>query len=556
MMMQGLPRLATTESTGMPVISAVLNWRGWSDGLAEARSRQLPMLVVAEPGWTNGAQRLAAQIAGDERLKDALSTLVVPVLVDPTEDLAPLDRWRLFSLAQTGSIGPPLILLASDEGLPLLTYPSMVVEGDKERPSLAAVIQATSDAWDNDAEMVRAECRTLADALAAATEGDVAGARWDRLAEMADTRHGGLETLPRQPQPTLLRFLMDDSEAMAEGQAARAWVETTLAGMARGGVRDQLDRGFFRAARDDRWVTPHFEKVIPLNAQLAAAYAQAATVFARKDFRALAIELVTFCQIALKEEVDRIASESQYYTWTAGEVRDTVPAASLQVICLHYGIVPGSRRYALHQAISEPGIERFGTQPLEELLTRLHQGKATMAAARRSRPCPQPKAVSSLAWRAETIRGLYDASRWDVAVDRALLDRSLDALTSAPGENGYARADGTATLADQAALLAALIAAGDDEQWRARAGALARLITERYVRDGVPYVAAGVSDAPDASYDVVDAEVPASLGTLVTGLRTVAQWDGFDDLATVADAVAAFTSGMVDIAGPWAASSW
>ena len=56
--------------------------------------------------------------------------------------------------------------------------------------------------------------------------------------------------------------------------------------MAAGGIYDQIGGGFHRYSTDERWLVPHFEKMLYDNALLAVAYLEAYQVTGRRGFRA------------------------------------------------------------------------------------------------------------------------------------------------------------------------------------------------------------------------------------------------------------------------------
>ena len=75
--------------------------------------------------------------------------------------------------------------------------------------------------------------------------------------------------------------MLIDVAARTGNEAAREAAFVTLEKMARGGVYDHLAGGFHRYSVDERWVVPHFEKMLYDNAELLANYVHAFQTFRR-----------------------------------------------------------------------------------------------------------------------------------------------------------------------------------------------------------------------------------------------------------------------------------
>src|SRR5262249_35776475 len=101
----------------------------------------------------------------------------------------------------------------------------------------------------------------------------------DRAAEQQfDPVHGGFGGAPKFP-PSMRLELLVRSWNRAKKEPIRRIVETTLRKMAEGGLFDQVGGGFHRYATDERWLVPHFEKMLYDNAMLARVYVLAHRAF-------------------------------------------------------------------------------------------------------------------------------------------------------------------------------------------------------------------------------------------------------------------------------------
>ena len=89
-----------------------------------------------------------------------------------------------------------------------------------------------------------------------------------------DSTHGGFGSAPKFPHPMDLRVLLRQYARTGDDARLHA-VKHTLDKMARGGIYDHLGGGFARYSTDERWLVPHFEKMLYDNALLASVYLEA-----------------------------------------------------------------------------------------------------------------------------------------------------------------------------------------------------------------------------------------------------------------------------------------
>ena len=119
--------------------------------------------------------------------------------------------------------------------------------------------------------------------------------------------------------------------------------------MARGGVYDQLAGGFHRYSVDERWVVPHFEKMLYDNTELLRNYVHGFQSFVRDDFRQTALEIVAWLDTVMtdrerggfyaSQDADiNLDDDGDYFTWTLDEARPLLTADELAVATLYWDI--------------------------------------------------------------------------------------------------------------------------------------------------------------------------------------------------------------------------
>src|SRR5260370_39552545 len=99
--------------------------------------------------------------------------------------------------------------------------------------------------------------------------------------------------------------------------------------MAMGGTYDPLGGGFHRYSTDERWLVPHFEKMLYDNALLSVAYLEAYQATGAVFYRQIVEETLNYVLRDMTspegpfystEDADSEGEEGKYFVWTAAEI--------------------------------------------------------------------------------------------------------------------------------------------------------------------------------------------------------------------------------------------
>jgi uncharacterized protein YyaL (SSP411 family) len=261
--------------------------------------------------------------------------------------------------------------------------------------------------------------------------GELSLALVDKIAGSAlsqfDPRNGGFGSQPKFPQPGALDLLLEIAMNRDNEQARDAFI-TTLDKMARGGVYDQLAGGFHRYSVDERWVVPHFEKMLYDNTELLRNYVHGFQSFVREDFVTTAKEIVAWLDGTMTDrerggffasqdaDID-FEDDGDYFTWTLEEAREELDPAELEVASRYYDIGElGDMQHkpaknVLHRKYSVEELALEMGKSAEELRSLIDSARNKLRAARAERPTPFIDRTLYTGWNAMAVTAYLETAR-------------------------------------------------------------------------------------------------------------------------------------------------
>jgi len=488
-----------------------VHWQLWGrETLERARSLNRPLFVSSgyfSCHWCHVMQRESYR---DPAVADLLNNYFIPVKID--RELNPALDAHLIEFVELlrGQSGWPLNVFLTPDGYPIIGMTYL------PRDQFRTLLDKFRRQWaDNEASLRQAAHEAMdewrrvraADQEATPATGSVVPGFLREADSLKDDLAGGFGQQNKFPMVDQLRALL---YLRRHGKAAQMddFIRLTLDRMASQGLHDNLGGGFFRYVTDPAWQTPHFEKMLYDNAQLAVLYLDAADLYHSAHYREVGLDTVDFMLremangsgvfIGSFSAVDSRGREGFYYLWPGDQLKHllggdeyrAVRAAWLGVSApeSEYGYLPrwqGSR----DQIAGALGW------PIEKLDGVLATARRKMLAERSKRELlPDDKVLA--AWNGLALSALaraYRATREDrYAVSARRLAAYLDGqlwdgnqlLRSRDGD----KALGSAALEDYALVAQGLWdwsqAAGRRDDSGKAVERLVRLAWKRYYRNG------------------------------------------------------------------------
>jgi uncharacterized protein YyaL (SSP411 family) len=405
-----------------------VEWWPWGEeALAEARRRDVPLLVSVGYAACHWCHVMAHESFEDEATAALMNSLFVNVKVD-REERPDVDAvYMEATQAMTGQGGWPMTVFATPDGAPFYcgTY--------FPREHFQRLLRGVADAWrDQRTELVGQGARVVEALSGPRTLAAAPPPSADRL-DLAvralvrdyDSAHGGFGTAPKFPPSMLLSFLTAQDERTRPLQSADestpAWLMAsgTALAMAQGGMYDQLGGGFARYSVDREWTVPHFEKMLYDNALLLRAYARmgrrpsgpgVSDAATHALLRRVAGETADWMLRDLRTpeggfasalDADSEGEEGTYYVWTPAQLREVLGEEDAAFAAEVFGVTEEGtfERGASVLQLPAPPADAWRYQRVREALL--------AARAERVAPARDDKVVA--AWNGLAVAALAEA---------------------------------------------------------------------------------------------------------------------------------------------------
>ena len=404
-----------------------VEWYPWgSEAFELARSTDRAILLSIGYSACHWCHVMAHESFEDAATAALMNELFVCVKVD-REQRPDVDAiYMEATVAMTGHGGWPMTVFLTPDGEPFYcgTYFPKVRRGGM--PSFTELLAAIGTAWRDERGDLVEQATRITEHLrrepelggAAALDAAAAPALLDRaeagLLAAFDPVWGGFGRAPKFPQSMSIEFLLrrvrhlpPDERVSTEAVAATT---RCLDAMSAGGIYDHLGGGFARYSVDERWLVPHFEKMLYDNALLIRPYLHSWQLTGNPGHRLVVDETIAYLLRDLRhpaggfysaEDADSEGVEGKFYVWTTTELR-TVLGDESKLFCDWYGVTDDGNFEGANILVRPVGGFERPTE-IDELRHRVRAVRS-----RRVRPGLDDKVLTE--WNALALASLAEAA--------------------------------------------------------------------------------------------------------------------------------------------------
>jgi hypothetical protein len=332
-----------------------VDWWPWGpEALAEAQAKNKPILLSIGYAACHWCHVMAHESFEDEATARVMNELFVNIKVDREErpDIDQIYMQALHHLGEQG--GWPLTMFLTPAGEPVWGGTYFPPASRYGRPAFVDVMREIARLFREEPAKIEQNRQALMARLAAVARNPqrVTIGRQEldqfglQLGSAMDPVNGGLRGAPKFPQCAMFENLWRAGLRTGEGRYFHI-VDLTLTKISEGGIYDHLGGGYSRYSVDDRWLVPHFEKMLYDNAQLLDLLALAWQRSGNMLYRERAEETVGWLRREMTSpegafysslDADSEGEEGKFYVWSLAEIEAVLGADNAAVFAQHYGV--------------------------------------------------------------------------------------------------------------------------------------------------------------------------------------------------------------------------
>jgi uncharacterized protein YyaL (SSP411 family) len=407
-----------------------VDWYAWGEeALARSKKEDKPILLSIGYSSCHWCHVMEKESFENEAIAEIMNERFINIKVD-REERPDLDELYMNAVqVMTGGGGWPMTVFLTPDLVPFHAGTYFPPEDRGGMPGFQKILVVVSDYYSSHREevekmkvQVQQTLRQLVEIVPSqkSLSDQILSKAFETFENQFDSTNGGFGGAPKFPSSMALSFLLRYWKRTGSKEAL-SMVDLSLGKMAKGGIYDHLGGGFHRYSVDDRWLIPHFEKMLYDNALLSRTFFEAYQAIRKDEYLYIGEEILNYVLREMigseggfysTQDADSEGEEGKYYVWTRDRIKEILGKEKGTPFCAYYGVTPQGNfeggTSVLHVASTlEKVSEHYGI-PIPDLEKVLQEGRKKLFAEREKRVRPGRDEKILTAWNGLMISSLVD----------------------------------------------------------------------------------------------------------------------------------------------------
>jgi uncharacterized protein YyaL (SSP411 family) len=433
-----------------------VDWYPWGEeALLRAKNEDKPIFLSVGYSACHWCHVMAHESFEDNEVARIMNDNFISIKVDREERPDLDDIYQRACQLATGTGGWPLSVFLTPDQKPFYVGTYFPKDGNSHynMPGFRNILLQLADAYKNkkseiqtaSSEFTQALSHTATDLVVQADiiektslERSILDEAAVGLLQMGDKIYGGFGHAPKFPNASNLMFLLRYYD-ISSITRFREFVMFTADKMAEGGIHDHLGGGFARYATDQKWLIPHFEKMLYDNALLSQLYGELYQITKAKSYAQIMCKTLDYVIREMThpdggfysaQDADSEGEEGKFYLWKKNEIESIIGDQTVSdIFCERFGVTQGGNfegKNILNVRISITNLAKNYNETPEKIAEILNYASAKLFSVRENRVKPGRDEKILTSWNGLMISGF--AKGYAVSGDKRYLDAAKNAI--------------------------------------------------------------------------------------------------------------------------------
>ena len=331
-----------------------VDWYPWSqEALDLAKKLNKPILLSVGYSACHWCHVMEKESFENEEIAKLMNEFYVNIKVDreerPDVDEAYMSATQVMNQGQGGW---PMTVFLTPDLKPFFAGTYFPPQDAYGRPGFPTLLSSLAEMWHKDQEKLVSQADKIVDHLNSAHNENSkvnsnflnnALSHWN---SNFDKKWGGFGQAPKFPNSGAILHLLNDYN-INDNQTSLYSAVKTLDSMFQGGIYDHVGGGFARYSVDEKWLVPHFEKMLYDNAQLMEAYLVGYQLTKNEDYLTVISQILEWLKDEMIDEnggfyssmdADSEGVEGKYYVWNPEEIENVLSETDAKIFNQYYDI--------------------------------------------------------------------------------------------------------------------------------------------------------------------------------------------------------------------------